>query len=438
MVLRRNISSNPPLTTRILSQGPSTLKIFERLVIVSLVITTALICSIATKFKFNGGGGGSDFFLGGSSPAAPTTAIATNDKSPWQSKNSAVLALASGLNLDDYMRFVGSLRATGYSGHILLGISKLATTEILVYLKQNGVTTHFIESAEQCTHHGAIGSDGKPLDTNNSHEWHCPKNYPDYKISWARFFMYKDWLNDCPLCTDGIMLTDARDAFFQLDPFLAAVKLGQQHPLLVFEEHPHMSNTHWLTDIPIKTCKDYTVGPTQVLCSGSIMGSREGIMEYLDVMQKEMADWMTKPKCRLDMRGDDQSIHNYLYYTGQLKNVKSIPHRTGAIHVVGYEAARIFETAQEVAKSGSTTNLWVRDNNWHNWLPDDPIEKFADEIQANATFSINLIDRNTGQIVNLDGSPSAQVHQFDRFGPLMDMWFHEMWKNDWPFNKAQK
>lgn len=282
MVLRRNISSNPPLTTRILSQGPSTLKIFERLVIVSLVITTALICSIATKFKFNGGGGGSDFFLGGSSPAAPTTAIATNDKSPWQSKNSAVLALASGLNLDDYMRFVGSLRATGYSGHILLGISKLATTEILVYLKQNGVTTHFIESAEQCTHHGAIGSDGKPLDTNNSHEWHCPKNYPDYKISWARFFMYKDWLNDCPLCTDGIMLTDARDAFFQLgeycfdvrvlhlehnyqrginyfaltiplqDPFLAAVKLGQQHPLLVFEEHPHMSNTHWLTDIPIK------------------------------------------------------------------------------------------------------------------------------------------------------------------------------------------
>jgi hypothetical protein len=129
----------------------------------------------------------------------------------------AVLALASGLNLDDdYMRFVGSLHATGYSGHILLGISKLATTEILVYLKQNSVTTHFIESAEQCTHHGVIGSDGKPLDTNNSHEWHCPKNYPDYKISWARLFMYKDWLNDCPLCTDGIMLTDARDNIFSI------------------------------------------------------------------------------------------------------------------------------------------------------------------------------------------------------------------------------
>jgi hypothetical protein len=181
------------------------------------------------------------------------------------------------------------------------------------------------------------------------------------------------------------------------------------------------------------------VGHTRVLCSGSIMGSREGIMEYLEVIQNEMTDWMTKPKCRLDMRGDDQSIHNYLYYTNQLKNARAIPHRTGAIHVVGYEAARIFETAQKVAKDdGSTGNLWVRDNNWRNWLPDDPIEKFDNEIQANATYNINLIDRNTGQIVNMDGSPSAQVHQYDRFGPLMDMWFHEMWKNDWPYNKASK
>ena len=160
-------------------------------------------------------------------------------------------------------------------------------------------------------------------------------------------------------------------------------------------------------------------------------------MGYLDTIQKEMADWMTKPNCRIDMRGDDQSIHNYLYYTDQLKNAKAIPHRTGAIHVVGYEAARIFETAQKEAKDGHTGNLWVRDNNWHNWLPDNPIEKFDHEIQANSTYDINLINRNTGQIVN-DGSPSAQLHQYDRFGPLMDMWFNEMWKNDWLYNKASK
>ena len=148
------------------------------------------------------------------SPAAAASA-SSSAPAAWQSKNSAVLALASGLGIGDYQRFVGSLRATGYTGHIILGISKQASSDILDYLKKNDVTTHFIEPADQCTHHGSIGSDGKPLDTNNSHEWHCPKNYPDYKISWARFFMYKDWLKECPSCTDGIMLTDARDAFFQ-------------------------------------------------------------------------------------------------------------------------------------------------------------------------------------------------------------------------------
>jgi len=41
------------------------------------------------------------------------------------------------------------------------------------------------------------------------------KAYPDYKITWARFLFYRDWLNDCPWCTDGVILTDVRDAYFQ-------------------------------------------------------------------------------------------------------------------------------------------------------------------------------------------------------------------------------
>lgn len=113
------------------------------------------------------------------------------------------------------------------------------------------------------------------------------------------------FLEACPSCTDGVMLTDVRDAVFQageylaliwrnndkntshilfLDPFAAAVDLKQQAPLMVFEEHPHMKNTHWLTDFPIRSCRKHIVGETQVLCSGSTMGSREGILDYIDVM----------------------------------------------------------------------------------------------------------------------------------------------------------
>ena len=125
------------------------------------------------------------------------------------------------------------------------------------------------------------------------------------------------------------------------------------------------------------------------------MGSREGIMKYLDVMQKEMADWMTKRKCRLDMRGNNQSIHNYLYYTNRLKNVVSIPHRQGPIHVVGYQAARIFENATMEAEDAGVdiSQVFIRDDNWKEWLP----RKYG------------LINTNTGLIINEDGTPSAQV-----------------------------
>ena len=87
-----------------------------------------------------------------------------------------------------------------------------------------------------------------------------------------------------------------------------------------------------------------------------------------DAWQEEFDHWKTRSECRLDMRGDvsankivsiisinhfstftsltfsnikDQSIHNYLYYTNRFKNAITIPHRTGPIHVVGYQVCSI-------------------------------------------------------------------------------------------------
>jgi len=229
------------------------------------------------------------------------------------------------------------------------------------------------------------------------------------------------------------------------DPFVVAAQQKQQHPLMVFEEIPILENTHWLTDFPVQSCREYKVGNTRMLCSGSVMGSREGIMDYLETMVEEFDYWKTrvssyimfgivcecfnhrwdyrfsaaldilqsmydtnnallfhdspfwKEKCRIDMRGDDQSIHNYLYYTNRLKNAVSIPHRTGPIHVVGYQAARIHENATKEAeeKGINVADLYKSDegDGWQNWLP----EKY------------DLIDPKTGLIVNMDGSPSAQV-----------------------------
>jgi hypothetical protein len=104
---------------------------------------------------------------------------------------------------------------------------------------------------------------------------------------------------------------------------------------------------------------------------------------------------MQRENCRIDNRGDDQSIHNYLFYSGRLKNAVSIPHRQGPIHVVGYTAAQIFENATKEANDAKVGvhEIYTRGKNWTEWLH----PKYG------------LTNPNTGLIVNEDGTPSAQV-----------------------------
>ena len=144
------------------------------------------------------------------------------------------------------------------------------------------------------------------------------------------------------------------------------------------------------------------------------MGSREGIREYLTAMREEFDYWKTREECRIDIIGDNQSIHNYLYYTNRLKNARAVPHRTGPIHVVGYQAARIDEKlgGQDAKKE---------DDAWQRWLPEE----------------YGIINQETGMIVNLDGTPSAQVHQYDRFSDhFMSKWFRMMIEKGWLYNRG--
>jgi len=202
----------------------------------------------------------------------------------------------------------------------------------------------------------------------------------------------------------------------------------QKHSLLVFEEHPYNTNEHWLTDLPVMACRKYKVGPTPVLCSGGTMGTRDGILDYLRVMAEEYEYWISEPNCWQQGYGDDQLIHNYLYYTRRFNNVKALKHRTGPIHVVGFEASQIQEKATKEAESkglsssssGLPDDYYVTDNVWQKWLPDE----------------LGLLDQATGMIVNVDGAPSAQVHQCDRFGVLQNRWFQEMQERGWPYNDA--
>uniref|UniRef100_A0A7S4S646 Uncharacterized protein n=2 Tax=Ditylum brightwellii TaxID=49249 RepID=A0A7S4S646_9STRA len=353
--------------------------------------------------------------------AASSASASTDAKSPkWDSAKSVVIGLAAGYGVHVYQQFVGSLRATGYNGHIILGIASDPPSDVTDYLQKQNVITHPVEIGT-CTYFNYTTVDGIP-----STDQVCSTDYPDYKIQWGRFPMARDWLLQCEECTDGVMLTDTRDAYFQSDPF---EYIEEPHPIMVFEEmFPNITTNHWLTNTPVEYCRETTILANEslpMLCSGSTMGSREGILEYIDVMVKEFDYWKERENCRSDMVGDDQAIHNYVFYNKQLKGAVAIPHRTGAIHVVGFMADIIFrnvirkrvkmglsedkfEAEEYVNSHGYKMSLGEpsEEDRWRDWMVHQNLGLGED----------GFMDRETGFILNLDGKPSPQVHQYDRFG----------------------
>lgn len=67
--------------------------------------------------------------------------------------------------------------------------------------------------------------------------------------------------------------------------------------------------------------------------------------------------------------------------------------------------------SDELNEGEAATTTWPR-----NWLP----------------LEYNLTDAKTGIILNLDGSPSPQVHQFDRYGSaFVGFWLEPMRNKFW-------
>lgn len=108
---------------------------------------------------------------------------------------------------------------------------------------------------------------------------------------------------------DRVLLTDVRDVFFQDDPF----------------KHPIVAELEFFAEpMIIKSC-DYNgknikelygddtltqLGNNLIICAGTTIGNRDGILKYLRLMLSELQR-LAEEKGRLV---DDQAAHNYLIY----------------------------------------------------------------------------------------------------------------------------
>ena len=110
------------------------------------------------------------------------------------------------------------------------------------------------------------------------------------------------------------------------------------------------------------------LGDKSLICSGTILGDYESVCDYLDEFLRSL------PKARSVMRmGLDQGIHNYLIYTGKLKNVTLYPNRTSEVLTMG-------------------------------------LIKPTEELPVN----------EQGEFVDANGVPYAVIHQFDRHEALAE------------------
>jgi hypothetical protein len=322
------------------------------------------------------------------------------------------MGMATGLSHDDMSKFINTLRNTGYRGHIILGVNADADESLIAFMEKKGATPKFI-TFSNCTYEPfykpedeAIKlSDGEHLVRDLSV---CAEPYLDVKSRWVKFPMGRDWLRECPDCTGPVLITDVRDVFFQRDPF------GPGTPevtgLQVYEEHPSTSTEHWLVDWPVGDCKGVHLNKP-MLCSGTTIGTRDAMMTYLNTMYKEMKRWIKNPKCRFRTPADDQSIHNWLFYNGDLKDAVAVKHREGVVHTVGVEGAMISTANEDYFRKKGVENPHVQ-----------PFPGASNRTwMSSKKFGVTNED---GEITNLDGTISPIVHQYDRFGWQL-VWFLE-------------
>jgi hypothetical protein len=313
-------------------------------------------------------------------------------------------------------------------------------TEIEAYLLRRNVTIHRLQFVNCTT---------KLIDTDideikNSHDREvvtCVEPYAHIKIRWSRFPIFRDLLVNCTECSGPVLVSDVRDTFFQRDPFSPTQDgtIPVVNGLHLFEEHRLTDTNDRIVHKAVSLCygDDFAAAKIDnhpMLCSGTTVGTRQAMILYLESMYHEMMQWIQNPSCRFNTNGDDQAIHNLLYYTGQFQDkigtplnlpIETFGPRAGLVNTVGVIGKRIWEMHKKDRAMRNIVKLpqlrlthYTGDFvNYTDSDPNNPNETISTRWLG---LHYDLTDA-TGRFINYDGSYSPVVHQYDRFNfPVQD------------------
>lgn len=153
-----------------------------------------------------------------------------------------------------------------------------------------------------------------------------------------RFLIYRDFLVLNPEIK-RCFLTDSRDVIFQSSPF------SNDLPHLYLYSEPVIFsrcniNSNWM-----RKCYDADTlsayAEKNVVCSGTTVGTYTLILKYINLMCNEVEK---RIKDRIEISwGEDQAMHNYLYYSGQLPEAQVRAHGHSEVQTLHHEKYFLFD-----------------------------------------------------------------------------------------------
>lgn len=162
----------------------------------------------------------------------------------------------------------------------------------------------------------------------------------EYHLEGLQSLRYTHYLRslieDAP-AAEVVLITDLRDVVFQGDPFADPVT-----GLEVYLEDPSERvgvegfNTRWLRNLYGDAFVDRH-RDRPISCSGTVVGTREAMLEYLTEMIGEIV-WRRRP-----MGSHDQGVHNGLLLGGRLARATQVPNGSGRVATLGRVAAPVVE-----------------------------------------------------------------------------------------------
>ena len=331
----------------------------------------------------------------------------------------SVVAFAAEYPLSNYVVFIESLRAAGFDGDIVLAISPLdmRKEDVWEYLSEpdNHVVLYApllvcfnaereeVESAKGGTR-TCISDNLYARKKSNGELEPIPDPRPPRTVQTLRYEIY--WLMCLSMSPHSwILLVDARDTVFQLDPFEHVPRksdpTGRSGLLYFFGEAPDATrlgkskhNFKWIS----AAYGDRVAGlladkPT--VCSGATMGEQVALETYMRAMVAE-SDYTGTV-----LAGADQGFHNFLHYSHKFKYTETI------------HGVVVFDQG-----AGIVNNLGaLRTKSLEEWGNGKLV---VTGVEENKT---NLKKKTKYTVLNWDGSVSPVVHQYDRHKKLSDYFY---------------